>query len=318
MRSTLSTLIISLSVFLYSNPLISRAMELDYPLTPITEHVQVIYGPLDLPNAHNQGFRNNVVIVQTSAGVVVFDPGGSASAGEMVVRKIKTLTNQPVVAVFDSHAHGDHWLGNEAIKVNYPNAVIYGHKTAKLKITGSDGIRWLELINKVTDGTAKGTIPIGPDLVVKDGDVITIGDTQFRIYHIGKAHTDNDIMIEIVGKDIIFTGDIIRNGMFGVMEEDSSFKGNVAAINVLLEKNFGLVIPGHGKAGGPEIAKNYQNYLLTVYGEVEQLYAQGIADFEMKKKIMPKLSAYESWSGFDMRVGPHISRAFLEVENEAF
>jgi len=318
MRLTLSTLLTILFVLLYTNPLVSQAEELDYPLTPIAEHVQVIYGPFDLPDVHNQGFRNNVVIVQTSAGVVVFDPGGSASAGEMVVRKVKNLIGQPIIAVFDSHAHGDHWLGNEAIKANYPNAVIYGHKKAQSRIKGSDGIRWLELINKVTKGTAKGTVAVAPDAVVKDGDVITIGDTRFRIYHSGKAHTDNDIMIEIVGKSIIFSGDIIRNGMFGIMEEDSSFKGNITAINILLEKKFDIIIPGHGKAGGPEIAKNYQNYLQTIYGQVEQFYSQGLADFEMKKKIVPKLSVYQSWTGFDMRIGPHISRAYLEVENAAF
>ena len=74
----------------------------DFPLTKVTDKISVIYGPLDLPDAKNRGFRNNPVIVFTSDGVVVMDPGGSAWAGEMVVRAIRARTEAPIVAIFDS------------------------------------------------------------------------------------------------------------------------------------------------------------------------------------------------------------------------
>ena len=48
-----------------------HADEVDFPLTRITDKVRVIYGPFDLPNRSNRGFRNNVVIVSTNQGVVV-------------------------------------------------------------------------------------------------------------------------------------------------------------------------------------------------------------------------------------------------------
>jgi glyoxylase-like metal-dependent hydrolase (beta-lactamase superfamily II) len=294
------------------------ATQLDFPITSLSDKVHVIYGPFDLPTPENQGFRNNVVIVQTSAGIVVFDPGGSNSAGEMVVRKVKSLTKQPIIAVFDSHAHGDHWLGNEAIKKHYPNAVIYGHKLTQQRIQGAEGLRWLNTINRLTDNLANGQKVVAPDKIVRSGDVITIGDTAFRIYHTGKAHTNCDIMIEIVGQDILFSGDVIRNGLLGIMEEDASFKGNIKAIDLIINKQFSIIIPGHGPAGGVEIARSYQQYLQAILADVQKYYEQGIADFEMKPKILPKVSKYKDWAGFDMRLGPHISRAYLEVENESF
>ena len=58
----------------------------DYPLHRVTDKIYVIYGPFDLPDNKNRGFRNTAVIVLASRGVVVFDPGGSAYAGEMVVK----------------------------------------------------------------------------------------------------------------------------------------------------------------------------------------------------------------------------------------
>jgi len=38
----------------------------------------------------------------------------------------------------------------------------------------------------------------------------------------------------------------------------------------------------------------------------------------MKPKVIAKASGFKNWNGFDLRVGPHISRAYLEVEAEAF
>ncbi len=299
-------------------PIASQAGDFDYPFTRVSDTIHVIYGPFALPNAQNRGFRNNVVIVSTSEGVVVFDPGGSAAAGEMVVSKVKSITEAPIVAVFNSHVHGDHWLGNEGIKRAYPHAVIYGHSVTKSRAEGPVGERWLSLINDLTEGTAGGGRVVAPEKTVDDGDVITIGDTRFRVYHSGPAHTDNDIMIEVVGQDILFTGDVVRNGLLGLTEDDFSFKGSVSAIEFIADKSFKLYIPGHGKVGGEEILTGYRVYLQTVRETVKALYEEGLADFEMKPKVVEAVSDYRNWSGFDLRIGPHISRAFLEIEAEAF
>ncbi len=125
-------------------------------------------------------------------------------------------------------------------------------------------------------------------------------------------------MIEIVGENILFTGDVVRNGMLGVMEEDSSFKGNVSAIDFIANKSYKLYIPGHGKAGGTDVLNTYRVYLHTVRETVKALYEEGLADFEMKPKVVELVSAYKDWSGFDLRIGPHVSRAYLEIEAEAF
>lgn len=323
MKKSISLAPLVLAVLLSTFPQSGMPMDpdvsaADYPLVPVTDKIYVIYGPFDLPNKNNHGFRNNPVIVLTSAGVVVFDPGGSAWAGEMVARKIKSVNQEPIVAVFNSHAHGDHWLGNEGIKRIYPDAVIYGHPVMKDRVGGADGDYWLSQIEKLTDGTAEGKRVVPPDRAVNHNDVIEIGDTRFRIYHTGPAHTDSDIMIEIVDQDALFTGDVVRNSLLGIMESDSSFMGNIAAIEFIVEKNFKYYIPGHGRAGGIEIVKNYRAYLETLLATVRKLYDEQLADFEMKPAVTDALSAYKDWAGFDIRVGPHISRAYLEIEIEAF
>jgi glyoxylase-like metal-dependent hydrolase (beta-lactamase superfamily II) len=284
----------------------------------VTDGVFAIYGPLELPDEHNRGFRNNVVVVDTADGVVVFDPGGSAWAGEQVASAVGAVSRAPVVAVFNSHAHGDHWLGNEGIKRIYPNVEIYGHPKMKARVEGSDGLEWLEQIELITKGSADGHIVVGPTKTMVNGDEIVIGDTTFRVHHTGPAHTDNDIMIEVVEKRVLFTGDIVRNGLLGLMESDSSFAGNVSAIDMLLSMNIEHYIPGHGEIGGKDAVVKYRTYLDTVLTQVRAHYAEGEADYEMKPAVSRALSSFSDWEGFSMRLGAHVSRAFLEVESEDF
>lgn len=294
------------------------AGEINYPIERVTNKIQVMFGPLDLPDSNNRGFRNNVIIVSTSKGFVLMDPGGSAWSGEMVARKIKSMSDKPVVAVFNSHAHGDHWLGNEGIKRHFPNAVIYGHPKMKARLEKNDGLFWLETINRVTDNTADGKSVIAPDKTVNDGDVISVGDTDFRIIHAGRAHTDNDIMIEIVGEAALFTGDVVRERFPGLMEGGSSFKGNIAAIKKIVSMNYKYYIPGHGRVGSVDMPLKYSTYLQSLRNIVKKYYDEGLADYEMKPQVIKALADYRDWSGFELRLGPQISRVYLEIEQEEF
>lgn len=294
------------------------AAEFDYPIKQITDKIQVIFGPMDLPDSNNRGFRNNVIIVHSSKGIVLMDPGGSAWSGDMVARKIKSMSGEPVVAVFNSHAHGDHWLGNEGIKRHFPDVVIYGHPKMKARLERNDGVTWLETINRLTDNLAEGKQVIAPDRIVNHGDMITVGDTEFRVIHTGSAHTDNDIMIEIVGEDALFTGDVVRDRFIGVMEDDSSFKGNIEAIDKIVALNFKYYIPGHGSVGDAEMPLSYRAYLKSLRDIVHELFDEGIESYEMKPRIIEALNEYRDWQGFDLRLGAQISRAYLEVEREEF
>lgn len=59
---------------------------------------------------------------------VVIDSGGSLHVGEWVLDKIARITGKPVAAVLNTHVHGDHWLGNRAVRIGIPNAVIDAHE----------------------------------------------------------------------------------------------------------------------------------------------------------------------------------------------
>lgn len=292
------------------------ALKGEYPAVKLTERVYVIHGVNELPDKRNQGFINNPGFVLTSKGVVVIDPGSSVRVGEMVLGQIGAVTKQPVIAVFNTHVHGDHWLGNQAIKSAYPKAVIYAHPNMKAKVAVA-GPDWVGLLNRLTDGAIKGTEPIGPDTHVDHEEILKLGDRRFRIYHNGKAHTDGDIMIEIVEEKVMFLGDNVFAGRIGRMD-DGHFGGNIAAIEMAMQSDATRFVPGHGPANGKDILVAYRDYLRIVHNEVKKYYEQGLQDFEMKPRIAESLARYQKWYGFGDELGRHVSFAYQQVQAESF
>ncbi|MFY8043628.1 MAG: MBL fold metallo-hydrolase, partial [Rhodoferax sp.] len=86
----------------------------DIPAQQLSAHVWMIFAKDGFPTAANQGMMANVTFVVTPGGVVVIDSGGSLQIGQMAIRMIRKVSALPVVAVINTHYHGDHWLGNHA------------------------------------------------------------------------------------------------------------------------------------------------------------------------------------------------------------
>ena len=76
----------------------------------VSDHVYYVEG---LPGiaTDNEGFISNAGFIVTSNGVVVFDSLGTPSLAHKLVKKIKTITDQPIKKVVVSHFQADHIYG---------------------------------------------------------------------------------------------------------------------------------------------------------------------------------------------------------------
>ena len=274
----------------------------------------VIIGPLGEPSVQNQGFMNNPGWIIAGDQVVVIDPGSSVQAGRMVVTAIRKTTKLPVTTVYNTHVHGDHWLGNQAILEAWPKAVLIGHPDMIAKAQAGEAASWVSLMSRLTRGYTDGTRAEIPTLATYDGMTATIGTREFKVHSSSDAHSKTDIMIE-VDNGTLFTGDNVLSGRVARMD-DGSFAGNIKAIDRALALQPKVVVPGHGKSGGPEVLKAQRDYFQTLYDAVRVEYDAGKSDFEMKPGVARKLAAFKKWNGFEEALGRQISLAILEIEQE--
>lgn len=290
----------------------------DYPAEEVAPGVRVIHGPVGYPTPENLGFMNNPAFIVGETGVVVVDPGSSVQTGEMVLRQIAKITDKPVLAVINTHVHGDHWLGNQAIRAALPKVPIYGHPKMISLIQAGAGNEWIQRMLTATDGATRGTEVVPPNYPMEDGDEIQIDGNTYRFHYYGQVHSHTDLMIDLVEKGVLFLGDNANNGRI-VRMDDGSFSNSVRALGTIKEVSKAQVlVPGHGRTGGWEIVDAYRDYLSGVRDGVAALYEEGVSDFDMKPRISEQLARFKDWVGFEDEIGKHISLAYLEVESEAF
>jgi len=283
----------------------------------VSPGVYVIHGPTELPSPANQGFMNNPAFVVTDDGVVVIDPGSSVQVGEMVLARIERVSDKPILAVFNTHIHGDHWLGNQAVRAKYPDVPIYGHERVGPKVIAGAGTEWVELMLSMTEQATAGTDVVSADHPVKDGDVIQAGGLSYRVMNNDKAHTDTDIMLHVPELKVMFLGDNAGYGRV-LRLEGGSFVGNVEALDNAMATDARVFVPGHGRTGGIEVPTAYRDYLQTLYEAAQHGVEEGLADFEIRPLLLPKLEPWSQWAGFDTELGRHINGAYLEAEAAAF
>ncbi len=289
----------------------------DFEAQKITDHTYVIFGPTERPKVENLGFMNNPGIIIGNDSVVIIDPGSSQESGRMVLRQVKKLTDKPISHVFNTHIHGDHWLGNQAIRDAYPKAKFYAHPEMIRKAKESEAESWIKLMSQLTEGATDGTTAYIPENALSDGDVIKVAGVTLRVHIMPAVHSYTDAMFEVVEDSVFFTGDnvtYIRLPRF----DDGTFRGTIAMADKLIEDNFKHYVPGHGPTGDKKIIESYRTYVVTLYEAVAALYEEGLTDFEMKEQVVAKLAAYHDWPGFKENVGKHISLALLEAEKAAF
>ena len=288
----------------------------DYPVDRIAAHTYVIHGPREIASVANQGFMNNPAFVVTAEGVVVIDPGSSLQSGRMMMKQLRAVTGKPVTHVFNTHVHGDHWLGNQAVREAFPDAVLIAHPEMIKRVQGV-AEEWVSTMHRLSGGFTEGTRAVVPAVPMGNGAELKTGGITFRIHAPPAAHSHTDIMIQVVEDSVVFGGD---NFLYQRLPrlDDATFKGNIEACRVAARLNAKHYVPGHGPTGGVEIVKAYENYLATLYAEVKKHYDAGRSDFEMKDAVLAKLKPWAGWTHFNDVVGKHISLAFLEVERDSF
>jgi glyoxylase-like metal-dependent hydrolase (beta-lactamase superfamily II) len=293
-----------------------RDMVRDYPADKIAAHTYVIHGPREFASVANQGFMNNPAFIVTGDGVVVIDPGSSLQTGRMVMKQLRTVTDKPVTHVLNTHVHGDHWTGNQAVLEAYPKAVLMAHPEMIERVRGV-AEEWVNLLDRLTNGFTAGTQAVFPTVAIGDGEELKTGGLTFRVHAPPDAHSHTDIMIQVVEDSVVFGGDNFLVKRLPRLD-DATFKGNIEACRVAASLNARRYVPGHGPTGGVEIVKAYETYLTTLYAEVKKHYDAGKSDFEMKDAVVATLKPYTDWVYFDDVIGRHISLAFLEIERTSF
>ncbi len=174
----------------------------------------------------------NCYLVKTESAAIVIDP---------------YATDPRVTAFFDenkvsekyillTHCHFDHILGAEELRSRYGAKIIIGSEDEIGLLNPDISLSsWLGIEQK----------PFSADKTVTEGDILSLGGTEFRVMHT-PGHTAGSVCY--IAEDVIFSGDTLFEGSIGRTDFPT---GDFVTIKNSLNrlKNLGCdykVYAGHG------------------------------------------------------------------------
>ena len=306
----LSCLLILFSINSYADYLSSMKA------TPVADNVYAILTPArDIPNPENLGWNSNSAFVVTKTGVLVIDTGSSETIGNALKQTIRQVTDKPVKWIVNSHAHGDHWLGNIAFKDSNP--VIYATSTVN-DLTKSEGATWVENFKRLSEGATGDTPLLLPNKIIDERSELLLDETKIVLFPSGNSHSPGDLITWLPQQRVVISGDVVYSDRMPTTSA-SDITQWITMLDELQALDPAAVIPGHGDVTDVEGLRHLHALLSGIRDEVKKGYEAGLSDYEMLPAVLENLQQFEEYyPGFKDKLGRDISHVYLQIEAAEF
>ena len=231
------------------------------------------------------GLGGNVGVLSTGRGTVVVDTMTFNLQGKRIREQAQQIGGAPVTTIINTHYHIDHTHGNPAFPMG-TRVVSTDRTLAYLRTRDAD--YW--------EGDASRTLP---NETFEDEHVMRIGGKTIRLYHLGRGHTDGDLVVLFTDDRVLHTGDLFFNGRYPNidLEAGGSVQEWSSTIDRILELDFDKVIPGHGPVTDRQGLISFQRFMRELADVAARAAAKGLSlDETLATANLKEDEGYEAMS----------------------
>ncbi len=233
---------------------------------------QARYDPLDV----------SVCVVRGADGLLLVDTRSSHREADEIRADLRTFGDRPVRWVINTHAHFDHCFGNHRFGPGSDvDAPIYGHERMPQHLVEYGGPKLARMIAAAA-GPAdelREIVLTPPTELVGASAALDLGDRGVELVHLGRGHTDNDLLVHVGWAATWLVGDLLEESgppMYGSGCFPLEWPATIAALLGGLADG-AVLVPGHGAPVGCAFAADQQADLAAVAELITQLHAAGVA-----------------------------------------
>jgi glyoxylase-like metal-dependent hydrolase (beta-lactamase superfamily II) len=230
----------------------------------VKDGLYLIRGPFNkcAPNGCGGGYGDDgllheagdVAVRVTPEGLIVVDDKYQENVAD-VLEKVKSVSQAPIKYLLNTHHHTDH-AGGDAVFVN--TTEIIAHRN-------------------VRENFLRNEQPGAPRVTFTDQASVFLGGVEVRAYYFGRGHTNGDAVIYFPDLKVVHSGDLITEGM-PVMDYNNGASAVewVRVLDKLLELDFDVVIPGHGKLLTKDNIRSDRQKLVTMNQRMAELARKSV------------------------------------------
>ena len=210
-------------------------------------------------------------------GIVIVDDQ-YAPLADKIRAALKSVADQPVRFVINTHYHGDHAGGNIAFQ---KDATIVAHENVRKRLSVDQPAEALPVITFARDVN------------------VHLNGEDIQALHAPRAHTDGDVLVYFTKSNVVHMGDnFVR---YGFPYIDTNAGGSVSGMIDGLEHAIARlpadvkVIPGHGALATLEDVRGFVAMLKDTRAAVEKAVKAGKSVEALKKEKV--LSPWQHLNG---------------------
>lgn len=218
----------------------------------------------------------NLGLIVGSTGAVVVDTGSSPAQGRALRESIATVTEVPLIGAIVTHHHYDHAFGLAA----FDDLETIGHESLRARLLSEEGsaAAWGQGFDPTTLTIPHREIAVAATLELGDGD---LGHgRRVEAVHIGRGHTDGDVVVVVPDADVVFAGDLLESAGppdFGPDSRPMEWAATIDGIIGLMGSE-SRAVPGHGDPVDREFVFRQRSEIAAVSGELQRLVEAGVAE----------------------------------------
>lgn len=269
---------------------------------------------------------SNAGIIDTGIHTLIFDTFNTHVAALDLRRAAKTLTGRAGDFVINSHAHSDHWMGNQVFAPKASLiATLATQQAMNARLTDMRDLKrdpseleanirdiekslqqasdphqrahlsWSAVIQHHHLENLRSFKPTPPDQAF-EGRVTFHGTSRKVILSTpGSGHTNSDAILELPHDSIAFIGDL---GFFQTHPYlgDSTPDQWISTLEKLAGAGFDSFVPGHGPVGTRQDLVHLRDYLLALQEFADTLVASGAQINDLRHQPPPVFS--QDWAGY--------------------
>jgi len=192
----------------------------------------------------------NVTLVVGAGRALVVDTLSTDAQAASLRSAVRDITRLQLCVV-NTHHHFDHWFGNGVVAG--PDTEVWAHEETAARLARRLEeqrevwvAEWARLNPELAAGMATATLR-PPNRTVHMESTVDLGDRTVVLRHLGRGHTDGDLVVLVPDADLVLAGDLVEEGgppMFGD-GYPLEWPETLAALLRLMSPAT-TVVPGHG------------------------------------------------------------------------
>ncbi|MBQ4818680.1 MBL fold metallo-hydrolase [Aquimarina sp. MMG016] len=226
----------------------AQKKEVKIQIDPLTENIYMLTG---------QG--GNIGVFKNEKGIFIIDDQFARLSGK-ILSSLKTISDQPVTMVINTHYHGDHTGGNK--NMTDQGATIFAQKNVRSR---------MENKQKEKGDVITASLPV---ITFDEGLQLYFKDESIKAFHVHNAHTDGDALVYFAKGNVLHMGDTFFNGRYPYIDLNSggSIKGYIKASEkaLMIANDDTKIIPGHGSLATKKDLKSFLTMLKGITAAVQK------------------------------------------------